>query len=105
MADCLFCKIIAGDIPAIRRYAPRDLSEKTIIGECATEDDIADLRRRRVATLITTMPPVGPDGLDPSHPARFSSAVIEACMAALLGKRMEHGFTEMFLRRAIRHSQ
>ncbi|HXF63876.1 MAG TPA: serine carboxypeptidase [Caldilineaceae bacterium] len=82
-----WAQIIAGDIPAIRRYAPNDLSGKTIIGECATVEDEADLRRRGVATLITTMPPIGPDGLDPSRPARWPAAVIEACLAARLGKR------------------
>ena len=63
------------------------MREKIIIGECATADDVADLRRRKVSTLITTMPPVGPDGLDPTRPARWSAAVIEACMAALLARR------------------
>jgi predicted amino acid dehydrogenase len=82
-----WAQIIAGDIPAIRRYAPNQLRDKMIIGEAATEEDIADLRRRGVATLITTMPPIGPNGLDPSRPARWPSAVVEACMAALLGKR------------------
>ncbi|NJN83005.1 MAG: SUMF1/EgtB/PvdO family nonheme iron enzyme, partial [Caldilineaceae bacterium] len=36
------------------------------------------------------MPPVGADGLDASQPARWSAAVIEGCMAALLGKRDLH---------------
>jgi predicted amino acid dehydrogenase len=82
-----WAQIIAGDIPAIRRYAPPELPGKTVIGDCATLTDEDDLRRRGVATLITTMPPIGPDGLDPSQPARWSAAVVEACMAALLGAR------------------
>lgn len=81
-----WAQIIAGDLPAIRRYAPQELRGKVIIAECATPQDEADLRRRGVATLITTMPPAGPDGLDPSQPARWPAAVIEACMAAQLGK-------------------
>lgn len=86
-APFVWAQIIAGDIPAIRRYAPATLKEKIIVGECATPADEADLRRRGVATLITTMPPIGRDGLDPGQPARWPAAVIEACMAALLGKR------------------
>ncbi len=82
-----WAQIIAGDIPAIRRYAPAMLAGKTIIGEYASPEDVADLRGRMVETLITTMPPVGPQGLDNSQPARWPAAVIEACMAALLGKR------------------
>lgn len=82
-----WAQIIAGDIPAIRRYAPASIQGKIVVGECATAEDEADLRGRGVATLITTMPPLGPQGLDPSRPARWSAAVVEACMAALLGKR------------------
>lgn len=82
-----WAQIIAGDIPAIRRYAPHDLHDKIVIGENATPEDIADLRQRRVATLITTMPPMYAHGLDPARPARWSAAVVEACMAAILGKR------------------
>ncbi len=82
-----WASIIAGDLPAIRRYAPRNLQGKTVVAECATTEDEADLRARGVTTLITTMPPAGPQGLDPTQPARWPAAVIEACMAALLGER------------------
>jgi predicted amino acid dehydrogenase len=82
-----WAQVIAGDIPAIRRYAPEELAGKTIIGECASEEDVEDLRQRGVATLITTMPPVGEAGLDSSVPARWPAAVIEACLAAMLGGR------------------
>jgi len=82
-----WAQIIAGDIPAIRRYAPQTLQGKTIVAEAATPEEVNDLRQRGVVTLITTMPPVGPDGLDPSQPARWPAAVLEACMAALLDHR------------------
>ena len=85
-----WAQIIAGDIPAIRRYAPADsgaLSGKTVIGECAGLEDVVDLRSRGVATLITTMPPLTEHGLDPCVPARWPAAVMEACMAAMLGDR------------------
>lgn len=82
-----WAQIIAGDLPAIRRYAPQDLRGKLVIAECATPEDEADLRQRGVATLVTTMPPAGADGLDNCQPARWPAAVIEACMAAQLGGR------------------
>lgn len=82
-----WAQIIAGDLPAIRRYAPPMLPGKTVISECATFDDEADLRRRGVATLITTMPPLGATGLDATQPARWPAAVVEACMAASIGRR------------------
>jgi predicted amino acid dehydrogenase len=80
-----WAQIIAGDLPAIRRYAPQTLRGKLVIAECATIADEADLRQRGVETLVTTMPPVGPHGLDSSQPARWPAAVIEACMVAQLG--------------------
>lgn len=78
--------IIAGDVGAIRRYAPDQLPGKTIITEAAGPADIADLRRRGVETLITTMPPLTESDMDSSRPARWPAAVVEACMAAHLGK-------------------
>ena len=85
-APFAWAQMIAGDLPAIRRYAPSTLKGKTVIAEAATPDEVNDLRQRGVTTLITTMPPVGADGLDDSQPARWSAAVIEACMAALVGR-------------------
>lgn len=82
-----WAQFIAGDIGAIRRYAPMDLKGKTIITEALSPEDEADLRDRGVAMAITTIPPVTEAGLDPSQPARWPAAVIEACMAAILGKR------------------
>ena len=38
--------MIAGDIGAIRRYAPADLKRKTIVVEYANEEDVQDLRKR-----------------------------------------------------------
>ncbi|MDQ3248717.1 MAG: serine carboxypeptidase, partial [Chloroflexota bacterium] len=82
-----WAQIIAGDIPAIRRYASAQLKGKTVVAEAATPEEVNDLRGRGVVTLITTMPPVGAAGLDSSQPARWPAAVLEACMAALLGQR------------------
>ncbi len=78
--------VLAGDIGSIRRYAPADLSHKTVVVEAASEEDVIALRERRVELLITTMPvlaPVGQEQPDPQQPARFSAAIMEAIFAAL----------------------
>jgi predicted amino acid dehydrogenase len=48
--------VLAGDIGAIRRYAPARLNRKTVVVEYATEEDIDDLRQRGVSIVITLMP-------------------------------------------------
>ena len=48
--------VLAGDIGAIRRYAPANLKRKTVVVECATPEDVADLRERGVSILVTLMP-------------------------------------------------
>jgi predicted amino acid dehydrogenase len=82
-----WAQIIAGDISAIRRYGPGRMERKVVVGECASVDDEIDLRGRGVTTLITTMPSISVNGIDDSEPARWPAAVIEACMAALIGRR------------------
>lgn len=69
--------VIAGDMGAIRRYAPRDLKKKIIVTERADEEDVADLRERGASMLVTTMPALGGDV------SRLSAATFEACLAAL----------------------
>ncbi len=71
--------ILAGDIGAIRRYAPANLKHKTIIVECATPEDIHDLRKRGVSILVTLMPST--DG--EKTLGRWSAAAIEAILVAL----------------------
>jgi hypothetical protein len=48
--------VIAGDFHFIRRYAPERLDGKIILTNTTTSEDVADLRRRGVAALITTTP-------------------------------------------------
>lgn len=69
--------ILAGDVAAIRRFAPANLSRKTIVVERASEDDAADLAGRGAAILVTLMP-----GLDPGDGPAPSAATIEALLAA-----------------------
>lgn len=71
--------VIAGDIGAIRRYAPDRLARKTIVVEHASEEDLADLRTRDVAIAITLMPALG----DRGELGRWSAAAIEAVLVAL----------------------
>ena len=70
--------VLAGDIGAIRRYAPADLKHKTIVVESATEDDLADLRSRGATIAVTLMPSLDGDDL-----GRWSAATVEAVLAAL----------------------
>jgi predicted amino acid dehydrogenase len=71
--------ILAGDIGAIRRYAPQKLNRKTVVVEWASQDDLDDLRARGVALVISLIPSLeGDGGMD-----RRSSALVEALLAAL----------------------
>jgi predicted amino acid dehydrogenase len=71
--------VLAGDIGAIRRYAPARLAHKTVVVEWATQADLDDLCARGVSIAITMMPsPDGRDGL-----GRWSAATIEAVLVAL----------------------
>jgi len=71
--------VIAGDIGAIRRYAPPALDHKTVVVEYATEADIADLRQRGVSIVVTLMPSLAAD----DSLGRWSAAVVEGVLAAL----------------------
>ncbi|MBK8989018.1 MAG: serine carboxypeptidase [Chloroflexi bacterium] len=71
--------VIAGDVGAIRRYAPAQLKRKTVVVECASEEDVADLRARGVTILVTLMPST--DG--EKSLGRWPAAAIEAMLAAL----------------------
>jgi len=71
--------VIAGDIGAIRRYAPATLKHKTIVVESATDADLDDLRARGVSIVATLMPSLNPN----DTLGRWSAAVIEAVLVAL----------------------
>jgi predicted amino acid dehydrogenase len=74
-------KVIVGDFHLIRRYAPYDLSGKTIITNTVTVKDREDLKARGVECLVTTTPLM--DG------RTFGVNVLEAIFIAHL---MERGF-------------
>lgn len=75
----LVADILAGDIGAIRRYAPNSLKHKLIVVDHADEEDIEDLRQRGAATVITLMPSLDPG----SDLGRWPASAIEAALAAL----------------------
>ncbi len=71
--------VLAGNIGAIRRYAPAELKHKTVVVESANEEDLDDLRQRGVTTVVTMMPSLdGSQGL-----GQWSAATIEAVLVAL----------------------
>ena len=75
----IWADVIAGDIGAIRRYAPSSLRHKTVVVEWATEEDLEDLGRRGAAIAITIMPSLTEKG----GLGRWSAATFEAVLVAL----------------------
>ena len=75
----LWADLIAGDIGAIRRYAPPELRRKTIVVEWATEEDLQDISRRGASIAITIMPSL----IEKGGLGRWSAATIEAVLVAL----------------------
>ena len=75
-------KVVAGDFHYIRKYMPEDMSEKVIVTNTTTADDVELLRNRGVKTLVTTTPRMG----DRS----FGTNVLQALIVALSGSRPEN---------------
>jgi predicted amino acid dehydrogenase len=71
--------ILAGDMRAIRHYAPDTLQHKTVVVESATEEDLADLRRRGVAIVVDLLSSIVP-GADLNT---WSAAATEALLVAV----------------------
>jgi predicted amino acid dehydrogenase len=71
--------VLAGDIGAIRRYAPARVERKTVVVEFASEEDLADLRDRGVSIVVTLMPAL--DGRGELGSA--SAAELEGLLVAL----------------------
>ena len=71
--------ILAGDIGAIRKYAPQNLKNKTIVVEHASQEDLEDLRQRQAAFVVTLMPSF----TEVSGLGKWSAATFEAVLAAL----------------------
>lgn len=73
----LWADVLAGDMAAIRRYAPHKLRHKTVVTACADDEDVADLTARGVSILVTLVPPLG------HELAHLDYATFEACLAAM----------------------
>jgi hypothetical protein len=71
--------VLAGDIGAIRRYAPADLHHKTVVVLSASEEDMDDLRRRGVSIAVTLIP----DLRGTSRLAGWGAATVEAVLASV----------------------
>jgi hypothetical protein len=70
---------ICGDKHIIRRYAPDDLSGKTILTQTIRKADLEWLKASGAKRLITTTPEMGGE--------TFATNVLEAVIVALLNKR------------------
>ncbi|MCG8350419.1 MAG: serine carboxypeptidase [Chloroflexales bacterium] len=71
--------ILAGDIGAIRRYAPNSLKHKMIVVDSAEEADLDDLWQRGATIVVTVLPSLEEKG----GLGRWSAATIEAVLVAL----------------------
>lgn len=73
-----WAEVIAGDFHFIKRYAPARLDGKVILTNTTTADDVAELRSRGLATLITTTPRFGGRSL--------ATNLLEAALVAVVGR-------------------
>ena len=78
--------IVAGDWHYVIKWMPEDMRGKSVITNTTTEEDVAELKRRGISTLITTTPEL--DGRS------FGTNVMEGVVVTLLGKRPEEITTE-----------
>ncbi len=81
--------IVAGDFHYIRRNLPERMDGKMIVTNTTTEEDVALLRERGIARLITTTPEF--------EGRSFGTNVMEGVLIALAGKRPEEMEPEDYL--------
>lgn len=81
--------VIAGDFHFIRRNMPQDLAGKQVITNTVTSADVEALRRRRVATLVTTTPEF--------QGRSFGTNVMEGVLVSLAEKRPDQMQPEDYL--------
>jgi len=72
------CTIVAGDWHFIRRYAPDDMTGKTIITQTLRKADLEWLKQTGARRAITTTPVMGGE--------TFATNVMEGVIVALSGK-------------------
>lgn len=81
--------VVAGDFHYIRRNLPESMAGKAIITNTTTADDVALLRERGAATLVTTTPEL--------EGRSFGTNVMEAVLIALAGRPPEEMQPEDYL--------
>lgn len=84
--------LIAGDFHLIRRFLPRAMDGKAVLTQTTTAGDREFLRERGIRWLITTTPLL--DGRS------FGTNLLEAALAAILGRPPTVADVEAFLRSA-----
>lgn len=75
----LWADVLAGDIGAIRRYAPKELRRKIVVVNASSEEDLQDLRARGVSIVITLIPDLNRSGARRG----VKEGTVEAILAAL----------------------
>jgi predicted amino acid dehydrogenase len=75
----MWADILAGDMGTIRRYAPDTLQHKIVVVESATEEDLADLRRRGASIVVALLPSIVPG----AGMRSWSAAATEALLVAV----------------------
>ena len=82
-------EVIAGDFHIIRRRMPDNLEGKGILTNTVTAQDLEELKKRKVAWLVTTTPEL--------EGRSFGTNVLEAALLAILGKKWEDVQPEDYL--------
>ena len=78
--------VIAGDYLLIKKYLPAKLDGKSIITNTTTAEDVKELKKRGLKTLITTTPVF--------EGRSFGTNVMEATLVAIIGKSVDEIKTE-----------
>ena len=73
-----WAEVLAGDFIYINKYLPDDLTDKIVITNTVTKDDVEELKKRGAQALVTTTPEV--DGRS------FGTNVMEAMLTIVIGK-------------------
>ncbi len=71
--------VLAGDVGAIRRYAPEKLAHKTVVVSSASQDDLDDLRQRGVSIAVVLVPDLTGD----TRRHSWGDATVEALLVAM----------------------
>jgi predicted amino acid dehydrogenase len=77
-----WANVIAGDCATLLRFAPPELRGRTIVTDDPSPAEIAALRERQVATLVTMTPP-----LSDEHPF-VAPDVLEAIVTVMTGNQL-----------------